>query len=198
MFAPVIRTFISVVLITATPMRSMAGEERAIDLTMAISLMLRDPAISGHGVALENYEDERYDHSITVQFTGPEGDAVEKQIFKTAEVALRVGHISIDKDLPPPGKHLIVKMAILRKDGGFTNTFSVRYEWADVLTTAKANGGIAGLVAKGKIEEIWLEYWPTMCLNPAPHELFVNGGEPLMPEDVENPKDKDLSCHRVR
>lgn len=41
-------------------------QEVAHELIIAISLMLYNPAISGHGIALENYEDERYDHSITV------------------------------------------------------------------------------------------------------------------------------------
>jgi hypothetical protein len=75
----------------------------------------------------------------------------------------------------------------------------VRYRWSDVLNTAKADATIAQLSAKGKIEAIWLEYWPTMCLNPPPRELFAGGdGDPELPEDVENPKGKDLSCHRKR
>ena len=145
-----IRVFACAALL-AVSTQALAGEERAQELTTAISLALNDPSISGHGVATENFEDERFDHSITVQFTGTAGDTVEKQVLRTAEVALRVGHISIDKGLPPPGKHLIVKMAILKKDGWFINTFSVRYEWADVLAMAKAHGGIAGLAAKGRL-----------------------------------------------
>lgn len=68
-----------------------------------------------------------------------------------------------------------------------------------MLDLAKSHAPIAALAAKGKIETIWLEYWSAMCLNQPPPELFVGGdGDPEMPEDIENPKGKDLSCHRVR
>ncbi len=196
----VVRLFACAVLIAAMPMHALAGKEVARALTMAISLMLRDPAISGHGIALENYEDERYDHSITVQWTGREGDTVEEQVRGTAEVALRVGRLVIDKGLSPPGKHLIIKMALMKRDSWFINTFSVRYKWADVLAMAKGQFGHAELGTKGKIESIWYEYWSTMCRNAPPAELFPNGefGDALMPEDVENPTAKDLNCHRVR
>ncbi len=70
------------------------GEERAEALTTAISSMLNNPAISGHGIAIENSEDARYNHSITVQFTGTEGDLVDKQVLASAEVALRIGYLS--------------------------------------------------------------------------------------------------------
>ncbi len=90
-------------------------------------------------------------------------------------------------------------MALLKKSDWFTNTFSVRYRWADILASAKAHAKLADVAAKGKIETIWLEYWPTMCLNQPPRELFAGGdGDPNAPEDVENPKGKDLSCHRKR
>jgi hypothetical protein len=74
----------------------------------------------------------------------------------------------------------------------------VRYRWADVLAAAKVDARIADLAAKGKIERIWPEYWTTMCLNPPPVELFGASlnENPDMPEDVKNPKGKDLSCHR--
>jgi len=162
--------------------------------------MLRDPAISGHGIATENYEDEIYHHSITVQYTGNEGDSGERQTLETAEVAMRIGHLVLDKSFTPPGKHLIIKMALRKKDGWFINTFSVRYEWADVLKMAKGNVRPTELAADGKIESIWYEYWPTMCQNPPPSELFPNGplGDAFMPEDLDNPPGKDLSCHRRR
>jgi len=164
---------------------------------MAISLMLVDPAISGHGVALENYEDERYNHSITVQYTGREGDSVEEQVRETAEVASRVGNLVLDRGLSQPGKHLIIKMALVKKDGWFITTFSVRYDWADLLNLAKSHAPISDLATKGKIESIWLEYWPAMCLNQPAPELFLGGhGDPETPEDIENPKGNDLSCRR--
>lgn len=194
-------SLIAVILITAQTTVPVQADSREVaqELTMAISLMLRDPAISGRGVALENYEAERYNHSITVQYTGNEGDSVNKQVRDTAEAALRIGHLLIDKGFSPPGKHLIIKMALRSRNVGLINTFSVRYEWADVLALAKAKARVAELASKGKIETIWLEYWPIMCLNIPPRELFAGGdGDPEEPEDVDNPAGKDLSCHRRR
>ena len=82
-------------------------------------------------------------------------------------------------------KHLIIKMALLDKRSWFIKTFSVRYDWADVLKLAKAHAAIADLAVKGKIESIWLEYWPVMCLNQPPAELFLGGnGDPVFPKDV--------------
>ena len=52
--------------------------------------MLRDPERYGlmHGIAYE-YENDRYGHSITVEFTGEEaGDFVERQVQDSAEAAL--------------------------------------------------------------------------------------------------------------
>lgn len=92
-----------------------------------------------------------------------------------------------------------VSGGLAKEDGWFVNTFSVRYAWADVVSLAKSHARIADLAAKGKIETIWLEYWPTMCLNQPPQELFAGGdGDPEEPEDVENPLRKDLSCHQKR
>jgi len=134
-----------------------------------------------------------------VQWTGKKGDSVETQVRTSAEVAMRVGHFVVDKDFGPPGEHLIIKMALMDPDQAFINTFSVRHRWADVLTLDKAHAKISELAAKGKIETIWREYWPTMCLNLPPRELFAGGdGDPELPEDVENPTGKDLSCHRKR
>jgi hypothetical protein len=175
------------------------NDEKTEDLTMAISLMLRDPNDATHGVAMLNDEAPRYSRSITVNFTGRAGDTVEKQVKTTAETALRIGHLALDRAIKPPGTDLIIKMALRKPDGWFINTFSVRYHWQDVLDAAKAQVRIANLAAKGKIETIWLEYWPEMCLNQPPKELFAGGnGDPEEPEDIENPKRKDLSCHRRR
>lgn len=114
-------------------------------------------------------------------------------------MAFRVGHLVLDKGFTPPGKDLIIKMALLDRSKWFVNTFSVRYQWADVLSLAKAHARIAELASKGQIESIWLEYWPEMCLNQPPPELFAGGnGDPEFPEDVQNAKGKDLSCHRKR
>ncbi len=80
-----------------------------------------------------------------------------------------------------------------------SETFAVRYKWDDVLKLAKARARIGDLAPKGKIERIRFNYWLTMCLNPAPPELFAGGdGDPQMPEDVDTPKGRDLSCHRKR
>ncbi len=175
----------------------LAEHNPSSDLTMAVSLMFHDPQDSTHGIAIENAE--RYGRSVTVQFTGKVGNSVDKQVKDTAEVVLRVGHLVVDQGFTPPGRHLLIKMALRKKDGWFINTFSVRYEWADVLRLAKARAPIAEVATKGKIEKVWLEYWPTMCLNQPPRELFDGGdGEPEEPENVENPKGKDLSCHRRR
>jgi hypothetical protein len=172
-----------------------AQKEPAQDLAYAITKFFWNPAVSGHGVALE--DDERYHHSITVQYTGKEGDSVKTQVLTTAEAAMRIGHFVLDQGFKPPGEHLIIKMALQKRDGSFINTFSVRYRWADVLALDKSHARISELAAKGKIETIWGEYWPTMCLNPPPRELFPDGDSiAKLPEDVENPTGKDLSCHR--
>jgi hypothetical protein len=188
-------TITLVVLLIAT--HAFAENEPADDLAYAITKFFWDPAVSGHGVALDY--GERYHHSITVQWTGKKGDSVETQVRTSAEVAMRVGHFVLDKGFGPPGEHLIIKMALMDPDQVFINTFSVRYRWADVLTIDKAHAKISELAAKGKIETIWREYWPTMCLNLPPRELFAGGdGDPEAPEDVEIPRGKDLSCHRKR
>ena len=188
-------TITLVVLLIAT--HAFAENEPADDLAYAITKFFWNPAVSGHGVALD--DGERYHHSITVQWTGKKGDSVETQVRTSAEVAMRVGHFVLDKGFGPPGEHLIIKMALMDPDQVFINTFSVRYRWADVLTLNKTHAKISELAAKGKIETIWHEYWPTMCLNPPPRELFAGGdGDPEEPEDVENPTGKDLSCHRKR
>ena len=170
-------------------------------LARAISnLLATDPHDPLNGIAYDNDEDERYHHSITVEFTGQYGDSFETQVRMTAEIALRVGYLVLQEGLKPPGPDLIIKMALKKPDTWFINTFSVRYRWADVLAAAKADARIADLAAKGTIERIWPEYWSTMCLNPPPVELFGQSldANPEMPEDVENPKGKDLSCHRKR
>jgi hypothetical protein len=175
------------------------GEEKAKDLPQAIYDMLKRPGDTGTGVAFVNDEDQRYHRSVTVQYTGKEGDSVERQVNKSAEVALRVGHLVLDKGFAVPGKDLIIKMALLQKGGWFIDTFSVRYAWTDVFNVDKSDGRIADLAAKAKIESIWKEYWPTICLNQPPPELFAGGdGPPEMPEDVDNPTGKNLTCHRKR
>jgi hypothetical protein len=188
------KAIITAVLLCAASF-AFAQNESAHDLAYAITKIFWNPAISGHGVAVD--DGERYHHSITVEWTGKKGDSVETQVRTSAEVAMRVGHFVLDKGLEPPGEHLIIKMALLKPDQWFINTFSVRFRWADVLTLDKARAKISELAAKGKIETIWQEYWPTMCLNPPPRELFAGGdGDPEEPEDVENPTGKDLSCHK--
>jgi hypothetical protein len=191
-------TITLVVLLSAASL-AFAENEPADDLAHAITNFFwnNNPAVSGHGLALD--DGERYHHSITVQWTGKKGDSVETQVRTSAEVAMRVGHFVLDKGFRPPGEHLIIKMALMKPDQGFINTFSVRYRWADVLTLDKGHAKISELAAKGMIETIWHEYWPTMCLNPPPRELFGDYPEvPMLPEDVENPTGKDLSCHRKR
>jgi hypothetical protein len=186
----------SAVLLTAAT-HAFAEKQPGDDLAYAITKFFWNPAVSGHGVALN--DGERYHHSITVQYTGKDGDSVETQVRTSAEAAMRIGHFVLDKGLGPPGEHLIIKMALTDPDQAFINTFSVRYRWADVLAMAKAHAKISELAVKGKIETVWREYWPTMCLNLLPRELFAGGdGDPEEPEDVENPTGKDLSCHRKR
>jgi hypothetical protein len=186
-----------------------SGSAFASDLTSAIDDMLHEQAqlrMPGDymtGSALDNDEHEihpHYNHSISVRFDGSKGaSSVEKQVNEAAEAALRIGHLVLQKGFVVPGKDLIIEMAVDLGGDSFTDTFAVRYAWADVLSIDKANGRIADLAAKGKIEQIWLKYWPTICLNQPPPELFgVGNGDdfPKMPEDVENPTGKDLSCHR--
>jgi hypothetical protein len=185
----------AVLFIAAT--QAVAGEERAADVTRAITELFHDPADPVNGAANEYFEDKSYHHLIIVEYTGNELDSVDTQVQTSAEAALRIGHLVLDKGFRPPGEHLIIKMALKKRDSWFINTFSVRYGWADVLTMAKAHAKISELGAKGKIERIWREYWPTMCLNLPPRELFAGGdGDAEMPEDVQNPTGKDLSCHR--
>jgi hypothetical protein len=187
----------AVLLIAAT--QALAGKKLAADLTYAITELFHDPADPINGAANEYFEKESYHHLIIVEYTGKELDSVETQVQTSAEAALRIGHLVLDQGFRPPGEHLIIKMALKDPKEWFINTFSVRYRWADVLAMAKAQAKISELAAKGKIERIWREYWPTMCLNLPPRELFAGGdGDAEMPEDVENPTGKNLSCHRKR
>jgi hypothetical protein len=189
------KPIITLVVLLCAASFAFAEKEPSHDLAHAITEFLWNPAVSGHGVALD--DGERYHHSITVQYTGKEGDSVETQVLTSAEAAMRIGHFVLDQGFKPPGEHLIIKMALEDRKGWFINTFSVRYRWTDVLTLDKYHARISELAAKGKIETIWREYWPTMCLNPPPRELFADGdGDAELPEDVENPTGKDLSCHR--
>jgi hypothetical protein len=200
--APLALAFAAATLgLTVASSTACLAKQRPEILAYAISkLLATDPSNPTHGIAYENdVGDGRYHNSITVQFTGNHRDSVATQVNTTAEVALRIAYFVLQEGYKPPGPDLIIQMALKNPDTGFTNTFSVRYRWADVLAAAKADATIAELSAKGRIEQIWLEYWPTICLNPPPRELFANGvGDPEMPEDVENPKGKDLSCHRKR
>jgi hypothetical protein len=110
---------------------------------------------------------------------------------------LRIGYLVLQEGYKPPGPDLIFKMALKANGFGWVDTFSARYHWADVLAAAQGDSSITDLSAKAKLEQIWYEYWPTMCLNQPPRELFAGGdGNPEAPEDVDNPKKKDLSCHR--
>src|ERR1700738_1913445 len=107
------------VLLGATA-NGVADNDTAFDLSYEISKFFYDPAISGHGIA--NDDGERYHHSITLQWTGKERDAVETQLRTTAEVAKRAGQFVLDKGFRPPGEHLIIKMALKDRKEGFTNT----------------------------------------------------------------------------
>ena len=69
-------TITLVVLLIAT--HAFAENEPADDLAYAITKFFWNPAVSGHGVALD--DGEHYHHSITVQYTGKEGDSVEIQV----------------------------------------------------------------------------------------------------------------------
>jgi hypothetical protein len=141
---------------------------------------------------------DQYHHSFSVVLTsGKEGDSVEKQVRTSAEAALRIGYLVLQEGYKPPGADLIFKMALKANGFGWIDTFSARYHWVDVLAAAKADSNIKDLSAKAKLEQIWYDYWPTMCLNQPPRELFAGGdGIPERPEDVDNPKRKDLGCHR--
>ncbi|WP_127079649.1 hypothetical protein [Rhodomicrobium lacus] len=172
-------------------------KDKAKDLTLAISELLRDPEDTTNGVAIEHSEAGRYQHQIIVDYTGRAGDSVDAQILTTADVALRIGNLTLERGFTPPGQHLIIKMSLKESAVSFINTFSVRYEWRDVLRAARSNGDPAILAPKGRIERIWLEYWPEICTNTPPKELFEDGdGNAFMPEDVKNPRGRNLSCKR--
>lgn len=169
----------------------------ASDLTTAIRKTLQNHDDEANGVALEYFEEAKYRHLIVVEYTGYEFQNVEMQIIVTAQVAQRIGQLVLDQGFKAPGKYLDIKMALKTERHGYTNTFSVRYNWTDVLAVTRAHSTIGELAAKGKIVRIWREYWPTMCLNRPPSELFAEGsGDAWLPEEVENPQRKDLTCHR--
>ena len=105
--------------------------EQRPDLPYAISkLLATDPSDRTHEIAYEN-DGERYQNSITVQFTGKYRDSVATQVKTTAEVALRIAYFVLQEGYKPPGPDLIIQMALKNPDTGFTNTLSVRYRWAD-------------------------------------------------------------------
>jgi hypothetical protein len=122
-------------------------------------------------------------------------ECVDKQLEIATRAALRIGYLTLQRDMRPPGADLIVK---LTAEHWWLDPFFVRWHWSDVLGAARSDASIASLASKGGIERIGLEYWPQMCLNPAPPELFEDGdGAPKAPEDVENPQHHDVTCHRV-
>jgi len=49
-----------------------------------------------------------------------------------------------------PGPDLIFKMALKERGGGWIDTFSVRYHWADALVAAKVDGRIADLAPRAR------------------------------------------------
>jgi hypothetical protein len=174
------------------------AEEREPDLSHAIYKLLGDPSGSSPTEGAGGDDGYQYHHSFTVILTsGTEGDSVEKQLQNSAEAALRIGYLVLQDGYKPPGPDLIFQLALKAKGGGWIDTFSARYQWADVLAAARGDAGIKVLSAKAKPEQIFYDYWPIMCLNPPPRELFAGGdGNPERPEDVDNPKRKDLSCRR--
>ena len=178
-------------------MKPAAAQIAAGSFELAIMQMLEVPGDYTHGTA--NNLGERYGNAIEVQDTGTIGDSVDHQLARSAATALRIGQLVLDKGLTPPGKYLLIKLALRRSKGIFTDTFTVRYAWQDVLRLAKARAQAAKLVPLGQMESIWIDYWPTMCANKPPPELFAGGdGQPESPEDVVNPSNKDLSCRRRR
>lgn len=100
------------------------------------------------------------------------------------------------KGFVPPGKHLLIKIALRQSKGIFLDTFTVRYDWTDVLRFAKEHAPPDKLSRLARVESIWPEYWSVLCKNGAPRELFSAGGAPESPEDIENPARKTLRCVR--
>jgi hypothetical protein len=99
------KPIITLVVLLCAASFAFAEKEPSHDLAHAITEFLWNPAVSGHGDALD--DGERYHHSITVQYTGKEGDSVETQVLTSAEAAMRIGHFVLDQGFKPPGEHLI-------------------------------------------------------------------------------------------
>ena len=162
-------------------------------LTDQIQALLQDPADLSDGVTTDLGAD--YGHDIAVQFTDAKGASRKTQIARAASAALRIGKLVLNKSLSPPGKSLLITMALKSVDVGREDTFSVRFAWSDVLRLAKRKNQVAQLAATGRIEAIWFDYWSTICANEPPPERFAGGdGQPVAEQDIENPTGNDLSC----
>ena len=163
------------------------------DLAFLITKEFYDPNIGGHGVA-NTYSDGKNNY-IVVQWEAPKNSSVQKQIEISSRFAFKIGYFIINNNHEINAKDIVIKMSIYDSNY-FENTFSIRYKWDDISRSIKSKSSTSQLAKLGKIESIWYDYWPIMCLNPPPKELFAGGsGEPEEPSDVKNPTNKDLSCH---
>ena len=128
----------------------------ASEISNAISLMLHTDDDPTHGIANEYHS--RYDHVVVVDFTSQAGNSVNSQILTSAKAAIKIGRLVITKNISPPGKDLVIKMALRKPNDWFINTFSVRYHWADVIAAVRDNAAATTLTSKGQVERIWLKY----------------------------------------
>jgi hypothetical protein len=161
----------------------------------SIHAMLEKPGDSTHGLALllgKPYNE------ITVHFT-VYGAATPSELIKAAaDAAIKIADLVTARKLDFRGRRLRIRMAIEpRPRGDFINTFVVAWTADELAAAAKHKDGRTTLTRTGTIEEIFGSYWPVLCSNLPPPELFTWGGEvPEHPLDVENPANRDLGCRR--
>jgi hypothetical protein len=88
-----------------------AASERTASLTRAIHQLFRDPADIMHGVAYENDTNERYHHSVTVNFLARKVIQSRGRFKLQQKQRCVFGHLVLQEGFKPPGPDLIIKLA---------------------------------------------------------------------------------------
>lgn len=176
------------------PKRPVEGPEDSLLLNTIYSVF-ENPSDFTHGVAIFTGAG----HSeITVNYTVYKPATPSQIIRAAADAALKIGDAVIARKLALKDRKVRIKLAIQAAPSDiFINTFIAAWSAVEVLKAVQSKAGAKSLVRIVKLEEIYGTYWPALCSNLPPPELFTVGGDqPEHPEDVENFHKRDLGCKR--